>query len=116
MTQAESLYRFCSGFGIPAYEESAVPENAQMPYITYQLQFSNFKESVLTTMNLWYKKTDLVGISNKAEEIRRSLKNGGVIKHGLWILAGQPFAYTMSDTDDSIRRVVINLQIENIQE
>ena len=34
---AKALYQFFSGFGIPAYVEYAPPDNAQLPYITYQL-------------------------------------------------------------------------------
>ena len=36
MTAAEAIYGFWSSFGVPAYEENAVPDGAGMPYLTYR--------------------------------------------------------------------------------
>ena len=35
---AAALYTFFSSFGIPAYVEYNVPDNAALPYITYELR------------------------------------------------------------------------------
>ena len=32
---ARALYGFFSGFGLPAFVEYSVPEDAELPYITY---------------------------------------------------------------------------------
>lgn len=37
INQATNIYKFFNSFGIPAYINGDVPENAVMPYITYQL-------------------------------------------------------------------------------
>ena len=34
---AKALYQFFSGFGLPAYVEYNVPDEAALPYITYRL-------------------------------------------------------------------------------
>lgn len=34
MTATEALYKFFSGFGLPAYPDTAVPQDTVMPYLT----------------------------------------------------------------------------------
>ena len=37
MTKAAAIYQFWNSFGLTAYEENTVPDDAAFPYITYQL-------------------------------------------------------------------------------
>ena len=55
MTKEAALYQFFSSFGLEAYAETAVPEDAVFPYLTYQAATSAFEEGeVSLTVNLWY--------------------------------------------------------------
>ena len=55
MTKAAAIYQFWSGFGLTAYEENTVPENAAFPYVTYQLVTDSFDREVAATASLWYR-------------------------------------------------------------
>lgn len=112
----QALHNFWSSFEIPAYDENSVPDNAQMPYITYAAEIAAFEQPLLLTGSIWYYSTSWVEISQKVEEIARSLASyrlEGVNKNEyLFLTQGSPFAQRMKDEDDSVRRIYINIMAE----
>ena len=117
MTKASAIYQFWSGFGLTAYEENTVPEDADFPYITYQLVTDSFDRDVAATASLWYRGESWVDINTKTEEISAHIGLGGkIIKCDggrIWIKRGQPFAQNMGDeSDDLIKRKYLNLTVE----
>ena len=117
MTKAAAIYQFWSGFGLTAYEENTVPEDATFSYITYQLVTDSFGREVAATASLWYRGESWTAINAKTEEIAQHIGLGGkIIKCDggrIWIKRGQPFAQNMSDeSDDLIKRKYLNLTFE----
>lgn len=120
MTKAAAIYQFWTGFGLNAYEQTAVPtgdDAPELPYITYEFVSDGFGIEVALSASLWYRSTSWVEVNAKAEEIARRLGVGGVVvpcDDGLiWIKPGQPFAQNMSDPNDGmIRRKYINILVE----
>ena len=117
MTKAAAIYQFWSGFGLTAYEENTVPEDATFPYITYQLVTDGFDREVAATASLWYRGESWTAINAKTEEISAHIGLGGkIIKCDggrIWIKRGQPFAQNMGDeSDDLIKRKYLNLTFE----
>lgn len=121
MTKAAALQQFWSGFGLDAYEESAVPtgdDSPEMPYITYSVATDSFSGGgVMLSASLWYRSTSWVQINAKAEEISAEIGMGGkVIRCDggcIWLRRGTPFAQNMGDPDDdTIRRKYINVEAE----
>ena len=117
MTKAAAIYQFWSGFGLTAYEENTVPEDAAFPYVTYQLVTDSFDREVAATASLWYRDESWTAINSKAEEIAQHIGLGGkIIKCDggrIWIKRGQPFAQNMGDeSDDLIKRKYLNVTIE----
>ena len=117
MTKAAAIYQFWSGFGLTAYEENTVPEDAVFPYITYQLVTDSFDREVAATASLWYRGESWTAINSKTEEISAHISLGGkIIKCDggrIWIKRGQPFAQNMGDeSDDLIKRKYLNLTFE----
>lgn len=117
MTKAAAIYQFWSGFGLTAYEENTVPEDAAFPYVTYQLVTDSFDREVAATASLWYRGESWTAINAKTEEISAHIGLGGkIIKCGggrIWIKRGQPFAQNMGDeSDDLIKRKYLNLTFE----
>ena len=52
MEVARALYAFWSQFGVSAYLRDSVPEDAELPYITYDASFGDVtQENVLTAYN-----------------------------------------------------------------
>lgn len=120
MTKEAALYSFWSGFGIPAYDENAVPtgeDGADFPYITYQVVTDSFGNDVLLTGSVWYRSTSWKEANSKAQEISDKIGLGGVTLACdggiIWIRRGVPFAQSMGDdSDDLIKRKYINVVIE----
>ena len=117
MTKAAAIYQFWSGFGLTAYEENTVPEDAVFPYVTYQLVTDSFDREVAATASLWYRSESWTAINAKTEEIAQHIGLGGkIIKCDggrIWIKRGQPFAQNMGDeSDDLIKRKYLNLTFE----
>lgn len=117
MTKAAAIYQFWSGFGLTAYEENTVPEDAAFPYITYQLVTDGFDREVAAAASLWYRGESWTTINAKTEEISAYIGLGGkIIKCDggrIWIKRGQPFAQNMGDeSDDLIKRKYLNVNIE----
>ena len=117
MTKEAALYNFWSGFGIPAYEENTVPDDAAFPYITYQLVTDSFDREIPLTASIWYRSESWTAINAKTEEISQKISRGGKIIHcdggAIWLKRGQPFAQNMGDeSDDLIKRKYINITAE----
>ena len=119
MTKAAAIYQFWNGFGLKAYEENSVPDDAAFPYITYQLVTDSFDIEIQLTASLWYRSESWTGINAKTEEISQKISRGGKIipfdGGAIWLKRGQPFAQSMGDeSDDLIKRKYLNITAEFI--
>lgn len=117
MDALQTLHSFWSGFGLPAYDENTVPDNAKLPYITYEASKSDFNGTIALTASLWYRSSSWSEITAKEQEISEFITRGGrmVSYNGgaFWIQKGSPWAQRMGEPeDDAIRRVVLNIYIE----
>lgn len=117
MTKAAAIYQFWSGFGLTAYEENTVPDDATFPYITYQLVTDSFDREVPVTASLWYRSESWTAINAKTEEISQKISRGGKIipcdGGAIWLKRGQPFAQSMVDKSDGlIKRKYLNITAE----
>ena len=122
MTKEAALYNFWSMFGLPAYEENAVPsgeDGAEFPYITYQVVTDSFGNDVALSGSVWYRSTSWKEANAKAQEISNRLSRGGVTiscDNGIiWLMRGMPFSQSMGDESDNlIKRKYLNLTAEFI--
>ena len=53
---AAALYDFWSGFGIPAYLQDNVPDDAVLPYITYELVRGDAMSATVLVAHNWHQK------------------------------------------------------------
>lgn len=77
---ARALYQFFSGFGIHAYVENNVPDEAGLPYITYELLRPDRLRQAPFHVRIWYRSTSFTAITAKADEIRRIIEGGHSIQ------------------------------------
>ena len=110
------LHNFWSSYGIPAYEQASVPDDAVMPYITYTGLVAPFENTVLLTGDVWYNSSRWDTISQKADEIALSLRGHKLLRINtdeyLMLAQGSPFAQRMYDTNDAVKRIHINVMGE----
>lgn len=116
MTKEQAYHAFLVSFGWPVYDENTVPDNATLPRMTYNLSVAEFGDPVAMSLSLWDRSTSWTTVTNKANEIYNTIGLGGKIipfdGGYIWVKRGQPFSQRMSDEDDSIRRIYINLEVE----
>lgn len=115
MNKSQALLEFWKQFDLPVYDENSVPDEAEMPYITYNTVLDNFDRPFNILGNVWYKGTSWEPISLKVEEIAKVLENYYILKIDggyLVITRGTPFAQRMADENQLIKRIYINLQAE----
>lgn len=119
MTPAAAVYDFMAGFGIPAYAATSVPDEAEFPYITYELSVDDFwGGEVALAMDIWYRGDSEAGPNTKAREVSKALVGCKCIPcdgGGIVLKKGSPFCQSMGDTaDDKVKRRHINLTAEFI--
>ena len=118
MTKTAALHGFYSSFGLAAYEENSVPDDAEFPYITYGVTTDSFGNySTAMTFSLWYRSTSWEAINAKCEEISAVIGLGGRLIEcddgKIWIKRGHPFANSMGDMNDElIKRKIINVSAD----
>lgn len=118
MTKTAALHSFYSSFGLTAYEENSVPDDAEFPYITYSITTDSFGNySTAMTFSLWYRSTSWNAINAKCEEISAAIGLGGQLVEcdggKIWIKRGHPFANSMGDANDElIKRKIINVSAD----
>lgn len=120
MDKAQAIHNFWSSFGLTAYDSTTVPTGKDaptFPYITYEVGTDSMDNVLSLSGSIWYRSTSWEQITHKAEDIARTIGNNGyyitTIDNGyMWINKGTPFAQRMSDPDDMVRRIHINIMVE----
>lgn len=120
MDKAQALHSFWSSYGIPAYDENTVPDDATLPRITYKVVEGALDEREQINASVWYRDTSWAAIEAKTKEVAEAIGRGGkIIKIDggyAWITRGTPFAQRMGDDDDTIRRMYLTTYVEFLTE
>lgn len=117
MTKGQALYRFFSSFGLTAYPSTAVPDDAEFPFLTYESAAGGFEEVSTLTVNLWYYTESEAAPNAKAQELSARIGMGGILLPcdggAIWIRRGTPFSQSVrDDSDSSIKMRYINVTAE----
>lgn len=116
MDKTQAYYSLWSRFGIPAYDENSVPDDAQYPYITYQVITDELDYPVNPTASVWYRDTSWEAIDLKIIEIAGVLGQIRPLElddHGyMYVTKGSPFAQRMAEEDRTVKRYVLNIGVE----
>ena len=110
---------FWSSFGFKAYNELTVPEDAQLPYITYQLVDGSLDGNLTASGSLYMRGTTWTKICQTVSDMEKVVDRqipivGGVMKVRKPIAN---FAQPLNDPSDTmIRRMVLMVEIEFLTE
>ena len=69
LNTAKTLKTFFSSFSLPAYTLESVPDEVELPYITYPLTEPEWNEQTSFYCQVWYPKKKLADLLTKADEI-----------------------------------------------
>ena len=118
MDKWQAQYSFWSSFGVPAYEESAVPklDEVTFPYITYQAMSATFDNLAFPNANIWSRSSSWEEADALSDLIENRIKSGGAkipYDNGiLWVTADDVFSRSMADPDDDmIRRKLLSVTL-----
>lgn len=117
MTKEAALQAFFEQF-LPSYAASAVPDDVEFPYLTYELITSAWEEGeVGLTVNLWYYTTSEAAPNAKVREISSAIGMSGTLvpcdDGAIWFKRGSPWAQSLTDsTDTRIKRRYLNVTVE----
>ena len=119
MTKGAALQAFFGGI-MTAYAASAVPDDATLPYLTYDLITSAWGSGeVGLTVNMWFRTTSEKEPNAAVDRLSKAIGLGGVFLHCddgvIWLKRGSPWAQSLTDeTDKTIKRRYINVTAEYI--
>ena len=120
MNKVQALNEFWQdASGLIAYDETSVPDDAVLPYMTYETVTSDFDNEVAVTASIWYRSTSWQTITQKEMAIADYIGRGGRMvaydDGAFWIKKAEPWAQRLSDaSDDMVRRIMLNAYIEFI--
>lgn len=116
MDKWRAIDNFWNSFGIPAYDENSVPEDAVMPYITYNASTASFEQPISLNASIYYKSTSWTEISQKADQIAEYIGKSYLpvkLDDGyLVITKSAAFSQRLAGESDSIRRMYILIDVE----
>lgn len=122
MTKEQALNSFWNSFGLPAYDENTIPDDVEMPYITFEVSTGRMEDLILLSASLWYRSQSWAEITQKANQIgqaiARMMPPAIALDNGrLYLYQGSPFTRRMAEPSDSgVRRIVLNVQTEFLTE
>ena len=116
MTKGAALQQFFGQF-MTAYASNAVPDDAVLPYLTYDAVFDAWGGGAVSlTVNMWFHTTSEAVPNAKALELSDALGIGGVtlpVDGGLiWLKRGSPFCQSLADDTDKNLKRYINVTAE----
>ena len=117
MTKGAALQSFFDSI-MPSYSSSSVPDNATLPYLTYELITSAWNGGeVGLTVNMWFRTTSEKEPNAAVDKLSKAIGLGGVqlpCDDGMiWLKRGSPWAQSLTDeTDKTIKRRYINVTAE----
>lgn len=113
---AVALKAFFSGFDLPAYTVDTVPDDAELPYITYSATQPEWNQKAALYAQVWDRTTSNTGILRKADQITAAIGEGLRIPLDdgyLVIWPETPLIQIMVDGDH--RSAYINLSVNVYQ-
>lgn len=109
---AAALKTFFSGFGLPAYQESTVPEDVQLPYISYSISSPEWNQKASMYVQVWDRSTSNIGIIRTADQITQAI--GGekrIPLDGGYLVIWPETPLIQIQADGDFRYAYINLSI-----
>lgn len=114
---AKALYEFWNGFAIPAYPQDHVPDDATLPYITYELKQPNWRGIASYSANVYYRDTSYESISHTVDLISAEIGEGKklVMPTGyIYLFKEDLFAQIQADTETDLDNMKVALLTMNI--
>lgn len=117
MNKPQTLnYFWRTATGLEAYAEEAVPDDAQLPYVTYQTLVDSLDYQVSPLATIWERSESWNGSDRVLKKVEDYIGTGVTIKMDegyMFVCKGSPFAQRRVDPEDRlVHGYLITLQLE----
>jgi hypothetical protein len=116
MDKQQALYKLWHDASkIPCYAEGSVPDEAQLPYTTYETAIDSLDGALTVTATPWMRTLSWAPLDAIMADIEAYIGRGRTIAFDdgvLLINKATPFAQRRVDEDTSIKGYLISIQIE----
>lgn len=116
MTKGQAIQNFFENFALSVYSSASVPEDAVMPYLTYDCVLDGQFAETSIQVNLWYYSSSEVEANAKAEEIGEVIDTMYPLpcdKGLIWLKRGSPWCQALYDeASDKVKRRLLNVTAE----
>ena len=107
LNTAKALQEFWSSFQLPAYTTETVPDDQDVPYITYSLSETEPLEPLTHFAKVYYRSTSNADLLAKVDEILAVFhQNGDTVRmecEGGYVVLRNPTVQLMTDQDPVFR-------------
>lgn len=118
---ATVLKSFYESFGLPAFTTDNVPDDQELPYLTYRFADTDWEQPISHYCQIYMRTRRNVELLNKAKEIKDAIGTGKFIPCGdgyislhyenAEIISGSANG-AQSDQDSDVRSVYISMQMD----
>lgn len=111
---ATALKAFYESFDLPAYTTDNVPDDIEMPYLTYSFVDADWDQPMTHYCMIYMRTRRNIELLTKAKEIKDAIGTGKIIPCGNgYIVLHYENSELMTDGNDpDVRSVYINMQID----
>ena len=112
---AAALKTFFSGFGLPAYAADSVPDDVELPYITYSISVPEWNQKASLNAQVWDRTTSNAGIIRVADQITAAIGENGIRipVDGGYLIIWPETPLIQIQVDGDFRFAYINLSINS---
>lgn len=116
MDKQQALYKLWhDASNIPCYAEGSVPDDAKMPYVTYETAIDSLDGAITLTATPWMRTESWAPLDAIVNEISDYIARGITVPfdNGVMLVnKGTPFAQRRVDEDTSVKGYLTSIQIE----
>ena len=115
MDKWQALDTYWNSFGVPAYNELTVPEDAQMPYITYEAAIGSLNGPMTLSASLYWKGNSWAWGMKRVTDMQKVMDRQIKIDGG-YVMFRVPVASSAQPTtdafDEQVRRIIMPIEVE----
>ena len=115
---ATALYEFWNTFGVDAYPEDTIPDEAKPPYLTYEITIPEWYGMATYNVKIWTKSTSFKQVVFLADSISKAIGDGKRIpvKNGgnIWLFKDENFFQIMPSEDINQKNAYLSMIIHVI--
>lgn len=111
---AKALKTFFSGFDLPAYSETSVPDDLELPYITYPIREPEWREKATFYCILWCRTKGYADALEKVDQIMAAIGEGVKLDIDggyVYLYAENPFFQEQTDEENDTKALYINMSM-----